>query len=296
LLFREEEYQELLSSVSNRVGVLLIGPVGSGKTSLVKLLQRELGADRLAYVDCLVHDTEYSVLREIVPSVRAPFLRSTFQLVEELRRISRDKEMTVCFDNFVRLKELEAIDKVSAIGITVILVSSVERDLALLTSNATPKLARTIRLKNYDSDEALRILKARSEQGLARGSCGNDLLKSIVNSTNGNITLGISVLRAAALRAEAHGRGIVELEDLRTLLPEYPDDLELTEDERIIMQILREKRAVEHRQLYTLYCQSTASPKQERTFRNYMQRLVAKSFITVNLSNGSRIYGIVEQE
>lgn len=294
LLFRDTEYQELLTSVKNRVSVLLVGPVGSGKTSLVKLLQRELGADAVAYVDCLIHGTEYAVLKEIVPSVRAAFLRSNFELIEELRRTAQNERMIICFDNFVRLRDVGVIDRIMALGITTILVSSVERDLHLLGHNSTSKLARIIKLKNYSSEESYRILKARIEHGLARGSFSDDVLKSIVDSTDGNIAFGVSVLRAAALKVETEERSKIEIEDLQRLLPKHREDLDLTEDERVIVGILREKRSVEHRLLYNLYCQSAPSPKQERTFRNYMQRLIAKSLVRMDFSDGSRMYRVIE--
>lgn len=72
--------------------------------------------------------------------------------------------------------------------------------------------------------------------------------------------------------------------------------MELTEDERVVIEVLREKRSMEHKQLYNLYCQSARSPKQERTFRNYMQRLIAKSLVRIELSNGQRIYEVVKHD
>lgn len=294
LLFRENEYRELEASVENRVSVVLVGPVGSGKTSLVKLLQNKLGADRLVYVDCLVRDTEFSVLKAIVPSTRAAFMRSTFELIEELRRISQSIAMTVCFDNFVRLRDMNIIDKVSALGITVILVSSVERDLQLLSANATPKFTGIVKLKNYSFQEAMKILNARAEHGLLKGSYNDETLRSIIDSTDGNITLGINVLKAVASKVETEERNMISLEDVVNFLPKNREDLELTEDERVIMGIIREKISVEHKQLYNLYCQSATSPKQERTFRNYMQRLIAKSLVRTDFSNGIRTYEVVD--
>ncbi len=292
LLFRDREYKDLEASIENRVSVVLVGPVGSGKTSLVKLLQSKIGADRLVYVDCLVHDTEYAVLKAIVPSTRAAFMRSNFELIGELRRVSQSTAMTVCFDNFVRLESMDVIDKVMALGVTVILVSSVEREMQLLAPNSSSKLRRIIHLKNYSGGEALRILKRRTEEGLTKGSYSSEVLESIVKSTNGNITLGISVLRAAILRAETQGRNRIILEDLDNILPK-PEELEMSEDERAILAILREKGSVEHKQLYNLYFQSARAPKQERTFRNYMQRLIAKSVVMLDLSTGMRIYEVV---
>lgn len=296
LLFRETEYQALVLNVKNGISTLILGPVGSGKTALVKILQKELGKEKLPYVDCMVHDTGFAVLKEIIPTVKAAFLRSTFELVEELRRLSRDVKKVICFDNFVRLKDVDIIDKVMALGLIVILVSSIDRDLHRLGPNSTAKITGLIRLRNYSMREAYKILRARADHGLAKGSCDDNVLKSIVGSTDGNITLGLNVLRAAALKVEAQGRSEIGVEDLETLLPKHREDLDLTEDERVIMAILREKVSVEHRQLYSLYCQSARAPKQERTFRNYMQRLVAKFLVVIDFSNGQRVYRVVEHD
>ena len=78
-----------------------------------------------------------------------------------------------------------------------------------------------------------------------------------------------------------------------SLLPEEKQDLELTEDERVVMGILRERGSTEHKQLYTLCCQSTPAPKQESTFRNYLQRLAAKSHIRFEFRDNLRVYDVV---
>ena len=225
--------------------------------------------------------------------MKAAFLRSTLELIEELRRPSRSGELVVCLDNFVRLEKMDVVEKLAALGITMILVSSVERDLRLLRSNTVSKPTRLLSLRNYSGGEAAAILRQRAQEGLVRGSFDEVLLRSIVASTDGNVTLGINVLRAGALRAEAGGNNKIQLKDIHGLLPRNQGDLELAEDERQIVRILREKGSVEQKQLYTLYCQSTAAPKQERTFRNYLQRLIAKSLIRVQFRENVRVYEAV---
>ena len=170
LSFREVEYRELSASVRNRISVFVVGPVGSGKSSLVKLLQRETGAERFRYVDCLIHDTEYAVLKEVVPMMRAAFLSSTFELIEELRRLSRKIRLTVCLDNFVRLERMDVVEKLTALGLTIILVSGVERDLQLLPANAAPKPPRVPTLRDYADQETYGILRERAQEGLVKSS------------------------------------------------------------------------------------------------------------------------------
>jgi Cdc6-like AAA superfamily ATPase len=223
-------------------------------------------------------------------------MRSSFELIGELRRISQTSKMTVCFDNFVRLEDASVIDKVIALGVPVILVSSVERELKLLAPNSSHRLRRVIQLKNYGNDEALKILKKRAQDGLARDSFSEDVIESIVRRTDGNIALGISVLRAASLRAETQGGTGITPEDVESVAPSQREELEMNEDERLIVKILREKGLVEHRQLYNLYCQSASMPKQERTFRNYMQRLIGKSLVRMDFSEGLRTYRLVERD
>jgi len=60
LSYREEEYTRLLNSIKNRINALIFGPIGPGKTALVKIVMRELNRD-IFYVDCLLCSTEYSI-------------------------------------------------------------------------------------------------------------------------------------------------------------------------------------------------------------------------------------------
>jgi len=154
LLFREVEDRELSANVRDRTSVFVVGPVGSGKSSLVKRLQQEMGTERFRYVDCRIHDAEYAVLKEVIPTVRAAFLRSTLELIEELRGLPRKIRLTVCLDNFVRLGRMDVV----------------ERDLQLLRANAAPKPPRVPTRRDYADQEAYGILRQRAQEGLVKGS------------------------------------------------------------------------------------------------------------------------------
>lgn len=67
LLHRDEEKAELTSNLKNFINTFICGPCGSGKTTLVKSVIRNLNKKVIvAYIDCSIYQTTYSVLKEIM--------------------------------------------------------------------------------------------------------------------------------------------------------------------------------------------------------------------------------------
>jgi len=292
LLFREKEISQLKSNLQNFISTILIGPCGSGKTSIIK---KVLSSDEFkkvfpCYVDCAIYQTTYSILKEIVPKSEFIFYRSNYELIKELIKQTKERKFVVCLDNFECMKDYSLIAKFLSTGICVILVSDSEESLALLTENIRSNL-NIIRVQPYSAEQTLEILKERAEKSLAKWSYSDSVLKKIAEKVKGNIALGINALKISALNAQNKGKKSIEDSEL----PEIEDcPVKLSFDEKILLRILQEWKTLPARRLYDFYIQNTKHPKSERSFRNYMESLCSKGLVKAIGEKRGRFYEIVE--
>lgn len=288
LLHREKEKAKLTNNLKNFVSTFLHGPCGSGKTNLVKKVIRSLNKAPVSYVDCTIYQTTYSILKEIVPRAKLIFCRSNYELLKELMRETREKKFILCLDNFEKLKEKDLIKRFLLLNITVILITDEEGNLSLLTEDVRAKLSR-IGLQPYTEDQTFEILMDRAKKALAEKSFTEDLIRKIAEKVNGNITLGINLLKLSAMSAENEKREVIEVEDI----PEVGLPLKLSLDEKILLKILKKWRSLPSRKLYDIYIRTAKYPKGERSFRNYMARLCSRGLVRAEGEKRGRIYEIV---
>jgi len=294
LLHREGEYKQLVNNIRNRINTLIFGPIGSGKTALIKLTMQ--GTRDLFYVDCLLYSTEYSVLKEIIPSNRFIVCRSNYELFKELQKITKERKLTVCFDNFTHLKNIDIVKKIMSIGICTILVGRVERKSTSLNQNMLSNLPSMIKLEGYSVEQTIDILKERARLALKESSYTESSLRRIAEKVGGNITLAINVLRAASLKAETENMDAIDEIALDSMLPQNDCLDELSDDERTIFKILSEHVRLPSNQLYTEYAQTARYPRCERSFRNYMEKLCEKGMVKAIGEKRGRIYEMIGGE
>jgi Cdc6-like AAA superfamily ATPase len=293
LLHREKELQQLKDNIGNRVNTIMFGSVGSGKTTLVKRVIKDFTTEDIRYIDCTLYDTSFSVLKEILPSSKLILQRSIYELIKKLAKEVRQKKLWICFDNFVRLKDTRIITKVMILGVNIILVSNVERDADILNRNLLSNIPCIVKLHNYTTKQSFDILRKRARETLVKSSFTDEILVEISERTKGNMALAINVLRTAALKAQGENRKKIEITDLAETLypPSKPENV--SGDERVLMEILREKKLLSSGELFILYRQRATSPKGERSFRNYMEKLCSKGFVRAVGTNRWRVYEIV---
>ena len=291
LLHRDKEIAELLGNARNFVSTLVYGPYGSGKSTLVKYVFKSLSGKFVPrYIDCSIYPTTYSVLKEVVPRGPLILARSNYELIKELKREVKDKRFIVCLDGFEKLREKDLIRKLLLLGVTLVLVTDEEENVSLITDDVRSRLG-VLRVNPYTSEQVFDILKARAEKALARWSYTDDILREIAEKSKGNMTLALNLLRVAAVKAENVGKRIVEEQDI----PETGNSpLELSPDEKVILNILRREKSIPAGKLYELYLRAVKYPKSDRSFRAYMSRLCAKGLVKAYGDKRGRVYEIVE--
>jgi Cdc6-like AAA superfamily ATPase len=296
LLHREKELQQIKNNIENRVNTIMFGPVGSGKTSLIKRVIKDLATEDIRYVDCTIYDTAFSVLKETLHSASLVFQRSNYELIKRLAKEARQKRLWFCFDDFVRLKDTNIITKVMSLGINVTLVSNVKRDVNILNTNVLSNIPCIVKLPSYNTDQSFDILKERARKALAKSSFTDELLMEISERTRGNMALAINVLRTAALEAQSEKKNRIDITDLMDTLNPASNSRKLGKDESVLLEILGERKQLASGELFSLYKKRATSSKGERSFRNYMENLCTKGFVRAVGTNRWRVYEFIKSD
>lgn len=292
LLHRDKEKAELTNNLKNFINTFICGPCGSGKTTLVKHVIRNLNKKVIvAYVDCSIYQTTYSILKEVLPRSEFILYRSNYELIKELLKYAKERRFAVCFDNFEKLKEKDLIAMLMSLNLCVILISDDEENLSLLSESVRSNIPSIIRLQPYTIEQSFDILKDRAEKALAKWTYTDAVIKKISEKIKGNIALGINVLKVSALKAESENKKAIEEADIQ-INNDCP--IKLSQDEKTLLKILEEWKSLPASRLYDFYIQNTRHPKGERSFRNYMQSLCSKNLVKAVGEKRGRIYELVK--
>ena len=295
LLHREKDKSELTSNLKNFVNTFICGPCGSGKTTLVKHAILSLNKKvSVAYIDCSIYQTTYSVLKEILPRSEFVLYRSNYELIKELLKYAKEKRFAVCFDNFEKLKDKDLIARLMSLNLCVVLISDEEENLSLLGENVRSNIPSILRLQPYTIEQSFDILEDRAEKALEKGTYTDPITKKIAEKINGNIALGINALKVAALKAESENRKAIDETDIPEINIDCPQ--KLGQDEKILLRILEEWKSLPSSRLYDFYVQNSRHPKGERSFRNYMESLCFKGLVKAIGDKRGRIYELTGDE
>ena len=296
-LRREKELNLISSHAKNGVNTFIYGAPGSGKTTILRktCIDSSSQARRVVYIDCSLYQTVNSVLREILTD-RLVFSRSNYDLLKKLQEKTRLNKATICLDHFERITEPETVTKLLGIGLSVIMAGNNEDNLEELDLRTRSFISSVIPISSYSEDDALSILKARSEQALAKYTFKESTLKKITEKTSGNIALALTTLRACAVLAESQGKRTIEDINVDEILRQHDCPVKLSTDEKVLVKILEEWKSLPSNRLFHFYSTAAKYPKQERSFRKYMAKLREKGLVKAVGDRTGRYYEIVAGE
>lgn len=298
ILHRENELTHLSNAI-NVVNTFVYGPNGSGKTLLVKKAIANVNASRkgcVFYIDCCLYQTTNAIFHEILLSANSIVSsKSNYELTKRLKARMRqlDCGMTVCLDHFERLKEIETISRLLSLEVRLIIVSESYETYRRLNSMGKANITNIIEIHGYNEDQAFDILLERAREALEGTAYSDDTIRKIVQTSSGNMTLGLNLLKAMALKAEGEDKNSID--ETEYAYEVDCEDEKLSADERVLVNILREQKTMASNALYGFYSQRTRYPKGERSFRNYMQDLCMKGLVKSVGDKRGRIYEIIEQ-
>lgn len=288
---------------------LLEGPSGAGKTCLArytaaKLEEQALGV-RTQYVDCWNHHSRFQVLLDLLEGIGPTheIHRNTAHdtLLSQLEAL--DSPYVVILDEVDQLSDKSLLRSLWSISeLTCILIANREQDvLDPLDERVRSRLRSAVRIRfdQYSHDELVAILEARAEAALTPDAINRTHLDHIADAAAGNARDAITFLRQAAQEAEWDGSETITEAHVETAIPAARDTLrqrsldKLTEDQRILYDILLESGPLMPKTLHERYATRVEEPKTKRTMRKYLKKLEQYNLVDSEGTGPSRHYAPV---
>jgi Cdc6-like AAA superfamily ATPase len=298
LLHRERELTQLSNSIG-LVGTFIHGPIGSGKTLLVKRVIENFNSTkkgRVIYIDCSLYQTTNAIFHEILSSLNSIVSsKSNYDLTKRLKARLRhlDCRVTACLDHFDFLKEIETLNRLLSLGLGLVIISESRDAYRKLDVFMKANITNMIDIPSYTSDQTFEILIKRAEEALEKYTYSEETIRKITEKSFGNVTLALNLLKSQALKAESEGKSSIDDVEFDFEI-DCPNE-NLSRDEKVIVSILEEWKSLPSSRLYDFYTEKARHPKGKRSFRNYMQNLCAKGYVRIIGEKRGRVYEIVEQ-
>ena len=289
LLHREGQLRELerclKPALRNKTieNVFLVGPSGTGKTTLAKWILESYFKEISCYINCWKYRSTHEVLKEILLNFQIPVhgRESTGELVNRLEKLIKKKKIIVCLDEVDQLNDFDVLYTLARNGFGLILASTHYHTLVNLPSRIKSSLALTeIEFPAYKPDELFDILKDRVQFSFKPNSIEDELVKIVSVTAEGDARVGLEILRRAGKKAEDKNLKRVTIEEIkqavieaRRLKSSYSAS-KLNEHQKIIYEILGKKKRMPSGLLYREYCRLTKNPVVNRAYRNYIKRMV----------------------
>lgn len=282
--------------------VFLVGPSGTGKTTLAKWVLESSFKEVSAYVNCWKYNSSHEVLKEILLSFQLPVhgREPTSELIKQIENLAKKKHIIVCLDEVDHLESFDVLYILSRNDVGLILASTRYHALIDLPSRIKSSLALTeIEFPAYRPDELFDILKDRVEYSFRPGSIKRELIKIASVAAEGDARVGLEILRRAGKKAESLGLKEVTLEEIKQAAKEARKTkltfftARLNEHQKIIYEILGRNKKMPSGLLYKEYCKTATKPVVDRAYRNYMQQMLALGLVKVEGRGRWKVYEIV---
>jgi len=279
------------------------GAPGIGKTAVVKFVFREFenySGIKTVYLNCWDYNTAVAILSEITIKLGMPVGRRGWgkdEILSRLREVlSKSKKgLVVCLDEvdqLVRkdqsvLYDLLRINQYVENPVGLVFISNNPFVFADIEPRIRSSLAvEEIEFKSYSLQEMKGILQER--MGYAFYSVENGVVTLAANhavNKGGDVRVGLECLMKAGRLAEKENSTKMKVEHVRKILKEVvkvkPQIIKenISEDEKIILNILEENIDLPFNELYRKYCKKVDNPVTEKPFINYVKHLAELKLI-----------------
>ena len=264
------------------VHTLCLGPPGTGKTTAVKLLLRELGEYRHVvpvYVNCQIINTKQQVFVRIFeqvvgfspPSFGTPFQKIYYKIMNKVAE--EKKVLVVALDDINMLLDdrimnevlyaiLKAHEEVEGVKVGVIGVATDMKLSAKLDERVGSIFHYDeVLFPLYGRDEIEDILRRRVQLGFYPGAIAEDAFQRVVDLTHesGDLRQGIHLLKLSGIEAEKRGSRKVEVQDVdnahgKSRIVFLRKNIgALNESERELLEIIYRNEELQMGELYELF-------------------------------------------
>lgn len=298
ILHREREMNELSMCLKNSINAFVYGPSGSGKTVIIKKVIEnfnESSKGKAVYIDCSLYQTTNAIFHEALLFLNSIVSsKSNYELTKRLKAKIRnlDSPLIICLDHFEHLKEIETLNRILSLGISLIIIAETYDSYRKLDQTIKESITSLIEIPSYTTDQVFDILMERAEEALEKYTYSEDTIRKIAEAGSGNVTLALNLLKSQALKAEGEGKSSID--DVEFNFENDCLNDKLSDDEKTLIKILKEWKSLPGGRLFDFYREQARYPKGERSFRNYMQNLCLKGLVKNIGDKRGRIYEIVE--
>lgn len=299
VLHRDKELNELSTCLKNSVNTFVYGPIGSGKSVMIKKVIEDFNVSNKGkgiYIDCCLYQTTNAIFHETLLFLNSVVAsKSNYELTKRLKARIRnlDSPLTICLDHFEHLKEVETVNRISSLGIGLIMISETHDSYRKLNQEIKAIITNLTEIQDYTADQVFEIIMNRAEAALEKYTYSEETMRKIAEASSGNVTLALNLLKSQALKAESEGKASIDEVEFN-LENDCPND-KLSDDEKTLVKILGEWKSLPGGRLFEFYRERARYPKGERSFRNYMESLCLKGLVRMVGEKRGRIYEIVEQ-
>lgn len=289
----------------------LRGPSGVGKTCISKFVLERLRENVIDVnthsVNCWESHTRFAVLHDVLAGIDKTLdihrqSTPTDALINRLQEYS-GPQYVVVLDEVDQLQDTDALYELLRLrALTLILIANSKQALfSQLDSRVESRLktVTSVTFNAYSNDALVSILEDRVKWGLRDDAISQSQLEMIADAAGGDARVAIGILRGAARQAMQTNADAISDDHIKDTVPVAQAEIKrknverLTDDQRIIYDIVAEEGEINPGELYRRYREQAEDPKTDRMVRNYLDKLRHYNLIVADGENRGRTYRVV---
>lgn len=286
-LCRDSHKNEILNCLSPiKTGNLarnlyVYGSPGAGKSTVVRSVLRDHFKDMHVYVNCWSNRTSHKVMEAILSQMgfMVHGKESTSELIRKFERLKR--KVIICLDEADHLKDNDLLYTFTRNSCPLILISNYSYSPINMDNRIRSSLhLHEVEFGGYDSHEITQILQDRIDSGLHPQSISDELISEIARSSGGDARASIQILKNAAIDAESRGAKTIALDHVKIATKcarKYRLSYllrKLNEHQQTLYELLKQNKVMDSGRLFNQYRKSMNETVTDRSYRNYMTKMV----------------------